>query len=147
MAIYKISIIDTHNYSEIGYIRYYINLIGENLETGVIYMHIDETWRGRGLAKKLLYLFFENIYIYCQNSEITGNIEIELDDMSDLARTTRSIYVHFGFEYVNPNSNEPEMIMRTTISQIETNLAKWRMEGIIENQYQQLFYKTSLDDY
>jgi hypothetical protein len=145
MTIYKISIIDTNTHREIGYIRYYINS-NEDLEAGVIYMHIDESWRGRGLAKKLMYLFFENIYIYCQNGEITKNIEIELDDMSDLARTARSIYVSFGFEYVNPNTNEPEMIMRTTVPQIETNLVKWQMEGILENNDPRLFYRTSLDD-
>ena len=74
---------------------------GDNSAT-IIFLKTNRRYRNKGLATKLLK---ESIKIL---KELKIK-KIELDDMSDNARTKNNIYKKFGFKYINPYP-EPEMI-------------------------------------
>lgn len=85
----------------------HINIVYNSYEgddsATIMYIMTSEKYRNKGFATKLLE---ETIKILKEK-----NIKkIELDDMSSNARTTRNIYINFGFKYINPYP-EPEMIL------------------------------------
>lgn len=128
MSIVKLSLIHRETSAEIGYLRYYVERIYDHakVQAGIVYMYIDESWRGRGLSKWLMYLFFEKMHQLSASIDSDSvKVCIELEDMSDLARTPESIYVLFGFQYVHKHTNEPEMIMNGTCHQFQSILSKW----------------------
>ncbi len=127
----KIAIVQKDSKDDIGYIRYCIHSPYEDddknqINVTICYIHVNETHQRRGFARLLMYLFFERIYYHCLQMKYNNaeHVKIELDDMSDLAHTGRSIYVIFGFEYVDPNA--PEMVNITTIANIYEQLVEIR---------------------
>lgn len=64
---------------------------------------VDENYRGNGIGIFLILLFTT----YCK---YRGFPLVELDDMTDLARTSSNIYKKLGFKYRIKNGVEPEMI-------------------------------------
>jgi ribosomal protein S18 acetylase RimI-like enzyme len=93
-----------YNGEEAGLLIYHIGKNSKNKTVCCInYINILEEYRGKGLAKALLW----HLYDIMLNEKISC---IEFDDCSDLYRDKNNIYLKIGAKYVE--SSGPEMVWK-----------------------------------
>jgi ribosomal protein S18 acetylase RimI-like enzyme len=93
-----------YNGEEAGILIYHIGKNSKNKIIGCInYINILEEYRGKGLAKALLW----HLYDIMLNEKIRN---IEFDDCSDLYRDKNNIYIKLGAKYIE--NSGPEMVWK-----------------------------------
>jgi hypothetical protein len=83
----------------IGFINF--NLDTRNNKINILFIHINQP--GKKYGTFLLIIFMSYVFNYIEKYLISG---IYLDDCSDLASTTQSIYYKFGLRILNKRKQE-----------------------------------------